>query len=241
MSLVVHAGGHLASRDEVLEYPTPEGTRTHRPVPHGTVIRLVEQALGSSNLPITDQSFAVSHGGSRLFGTLTLAGGTDYATVVGLRNSHDKSFPLSFCLGSRVFVCDNLAFSAEVVVTTKHTSRVMDRLPGLVGDGIARLVEKRGSQDRRISTYKQVEVTGMPMLHDLTLRCYRSGAIPARAIAEVLQEYDSPRHAEFAEPTLWSFFNCCTEVLKGFSDLPRRTQRLHGVVDAACGGLLLAA
>jgi hypothetical protein len=72
------------------------------------------------------------------------------------------------------------------------------------------------------------------------LRSYRAGAIPARAISEVLDEYDSPRHPEFAEPTLWSYFNSVTEVLKQYGDLARRTQRLHGVVDAECGAKLLA-
>jgi len=72
------------------------------------------------------------------------------------------------------------------------------------------------------------------------LRTYRAGAIPAKAIAQVLEEYESPRHPEFQEPTVWSYFNAVTEVLKEYGDLPRRTQRLHGVVDAEIGAALLA-
>jgi len=238
--LIVHAGGEVVDRSAIDTVPTPDSTHTWTPVPHGRLVKLVEDSITAGGLDITDSSFALARSGARMFGTITLAGGTDYATVVGVRNSHDQSFPVSFCLGSRVFVCDNLAFSAEVVVKTKHSRLVLDRLPGLVNDGIARLIDKRGHQARRIEAYKQTEVRGMPHLHDLVLRSYRAQAIPARAISEVVTEYENPRHQEFSEPTLWSYFNSVTEVLKKYGDLPQRTQRLHGVVDSDCAGLMLA-
>lgn len=240
MSLIVHAGGQRVGRDELDTYPIPPATRTHCPVPHGRVVDMVEQTILQSGLPITDTSFALANNGNRMFGVITLAGGTDYATVIGIRNSHDKSFPVSFCLGSRVFVCDNLAFSSEVVVRTLHTRFVMDRLPRLVNEGVSKLIDQRGRQDQRIEAYKETEVRGLPHLHDLVLRTYRAGAIPARAISEVVTEYDEPRHEEFRQPTLWSYFNCVTEVMKNHGNLVGRTQRLHGVIDAEVGSKLLA-
>lgn len=238
--LIVHAGGSRVSRQDLCAVQLPDVTSTWHPVPHDRVVDLVESALLASGLPITDTSFALARGGAQMFGVITLAGGTDYATVVGVRNSHDKSFPVSFCLGSRVFVCDNLAFSAEVVVKTKHSRWVMNRLPSLVNEGIAKLIDYRGKQDQRLACYKETPLSGSAHLNDLILRTYKAGAMPAKAIAEVIEECDSPRHEEFLQPTLWSYFNCVTEVLKRYSDLPRRTQRLHGVVDAECGGQLLA-
>jgi len=240
MSMILHCGGELVSREVIDAAPLPDSTHTWTPVPHGRVIDMVENSLAGSGLEITDRQFALARSGQRMFGTITLAGGTDYATVIGVRNSHDKSFPVSFCLGSRVFVCDNLAFSSEVVVKTKHSRLVLDRLPRLVNEGVARLIEKRGHQAKRIEAYKEEQVRGLPHLHDLVLRSYRANALPARAISEVLNEYDSPSHPEFSEPTLWSYFNACTEVLKKYGNLPQRTMRLHGVVDAEVGSKLLA-
>jgi len=240
MTMIMHCGGKLVSRDEIDSAPLPESTHTWTPVPHGDVIRMVEDSIQGGGLEITDSQFALARSGQRMFGTITLAGGTDYATVIGVRNSHDKSFPVSFCLGSRVFVCDNLAFSSEVVVKTKHSRLVMDRLPRLVNEGVAKLIDKRGHQAKRIDAYKEEEVRGTAHLHDLVLRSYRANALPARAIAEVLEEYEAPRYQEFQEPTLWSYFNACTEVLKKYGNLPQRTMRLHGVVDAEVGSKLLA-
>lgn len=240
MSMILHCGGEIVDRNQIDDLSLPPSTHTWTPVPHGDVIRMVENSLAGSGLPISDSQFALARSGARMFGVITLAGGTDYATVIGIRNSHDKSFPVSFCLGSRVFVCDNLAFSAEVVVKTKHSRLVLDRLPRLVNEGVAQLIDKRGHQEKRIEAYKETEIRGLPHLHDLVMRSYRAKAIPARAIAEVLEEYEAPQHQEFLAPTLWSYFNSCTEVLKKYGDLPQRTQRLHGVVDAEVGSTLLA-
>ena len=104
--------------------------------------------------------------------------------------------------------------------------------------GVARLVERRVHQELRIEVYKREPVRGLAHLHDLVLRSYRAKAIPARAIAEVLEQYEQPKHPEFQEPTLWSYFNAVTEVLKTYGDLQPRTQRLHGVIDAECPKLL---
>lgn len=236
--LCLHAGGQLAGIDEIKALAVPDATATWQPVPHHLVIDEVTRSVESSGLAVSERSFAIAKGGDRMFGILTLGGGTDYATTIGIRNSHDKSFPVGLALGSRVFVCDNLAFSSEVTISTKHTRYVLDRLPRLIGEGVARLVQRRVHQERRLELYRQTEVRGLAHLHDLVLRSYRAKAIPARAIAEVLEEYEQPRHPEFKEPTLWSYFNSVTEVLKSYGDLQPRTQRLHGVIDAECPQLL---
>lgn len=43
----------------------------------------------------------------------------DYTDMLGLKNSHDKSLPIGIAFGSRVFDCDNLAFSADHVIRRK--------------------------------------------------------------------------------------------------------------------------
>lgn len=240
MGMILHCGAEPVERDAIAGIETPEATATWTPVPHERLVRMAEQHLVQCGATITDSTFAITKGGARMFGVITLGGGTDYQTVVGIRNSHDQSFPVGLCLGSRVFVCDNLAFSAEVQIKTKHTRLVLDRLPRLVGEGISRLIEKRGNQDRRIEAYKQATVERDADLHDLVIRSYRAGAIPARAITEVIEEFETPRHEEFRPRTVWSYFNACTEILETYGDLTKRTQRLHTVVDAEVASNLLA-
>jgi hypothetical protein len=241
--LVLHCGADTVSREQVDAVVTPESTKTWTAVPHGVLVDSVVGSIEAGGLSIREQSFALTRNGDRLFGLLTLGGvddGGDHAVTVGIRNSHDKTFPVGLAIGSRVFVCDNLAFSSEVTIKTKHTRLVLDRLPSLVADGVSRLVEHRHVQEKRIACYKEAEVAGQAHLHDLVLRAYRAKAIPARAIAEVVAEFEEPRHPEFRDWTLWSLFNGFTEVLKEYGDLQPRTQRLHGVFDSEVGPKLLA-
>ena len=53
----------------------------------------------------------------------------DYCWVLGLRNSHDKTFPAGIVAGASVFVCDNLSFSGEIKFARKHTRFIVRDLP----------------------------------------------------------------------------------------------------------------
>jgi hypothetical protein len=64
-----------------------------------------------------------------------------------------------------------------------------------------------------------------------------SRIVPVTKLPDVLHEWRQPRHPEFGQGrTAWRLFNAFTELLKGnLNELPRRTQALHGLLDAACG------
>ena len=96
----------------------------------------------------------------------------------------------------------------------------------------------RGQQDERICAYKQTELTD-PAVHDLVIRAVDASVLPVTQVPAVLSEWRTPTHEEFAADgkTAWRLFNAFTETWKGrnLSALPRRSQALHGLLDAACG------
>ena len=121
-TLVCHRGAREVTREQLscVACPPPEGN--WRPVPHLDVLTHAEQALTAAGYGIDRMSLALSGDDARFFGTLTLrtplSDGVNLA--VGLRSSIDKSIALQWCCGSRVFVCDNLAFTAQTMITRKH-------------------------------------------------------------------------------------------------------------------------
>ena len=128
--------------------------RTWVPVPHHRLLEQVETTLTGGGLTVVGQAHALWHEGLRYFGLLEVHNGEahdDYGLVIGLRNSHDKSFPASIGLGSGVFVCDNLAFSAEVTIARRHTRFIERDLPRVVHTAVGRLADMRGQQDQRIA------------------------------------------------------------------------------------------
>ncbi len=240
-NLLLHCGANHVERDQLADTTTPEPTKTWQPIPHHRLLDQVESSLGGHGLRVVNEAHALWGGGQRYFGLLELANGhskTDYSLVLGLRNSHDRAFAASICVGSAVCVCDNLSFSSEVVIARRHTRFIHRDLPGVVSRAIGQLGELRVHQDTRIDTYKETEFTD-ERVHDLVIRAIDARIVPPSQVPNVLREWREPRHGEFerAGKTAWRFFNAVTEVVKGrnLAALPRRTQSLHGLVDTACG------
>lgn len=240
--LVLHCGANAANREQVAAVKTPEPQGIWFPIPHLTVRDLVAEQATKNGLAIKEEAYGLWKDGLRAFGLMGLGGTdgaalpTDFRMVLGWRNSHDKSFPAAGALGSHVFVCDNLAFSGEVTFARRHTSNVMRDLPGLVVEAVGRLLSARNLQEERIAAYKGFELSDQ-RAHDIVIQSLDTRIIGALRIPAVLAQWRKPAHEDFAPRTAWSLFNAYTETLKGLSlfELPRRTVRLHGLMDQVVG------
>jgi hypothetical protein len=176
------------------------------------------------------------------FGVLSLKSTYgDYTDTVGLRNSHDKTFPIGISFGSRVFVCDNLAFIADHVVRRRHTPNAKRDLPGLVGELIEPLADQRDAQHRVIERYRHAPLTAAAVDHAI-LELYRADILTVTRIPDVMERWDNPPH-DWGKRTAWRLFNCVTHALEGrIAENPGTTRRLHEVVTSVClnGQLALA-
>lgn len=238
-NLMLHCGAAAVTRDQVFGVRTPDRTRTWVPVPHGNLVARVQDSLERAGLHVVSEAHGLTRDGNRYFGLLQVQNGhpsDEFGLVVGIRNSHDQSFPVALALGATVFVCDNLSFSGQVKLARKHTSRVELDLPQIVDRGVGLLGDLRRSQETRFSAYRNRELTD-GQAHDLVIQAIDGRIVPVTRIPELLTEWRTPRHPEFCQGrTAWRLFNAFTEILKGrLGELPARTQALHGLLDAACG------
>jgi hypothetical protein len=240
LNLCLHCGARHVDRAVVEQARTPPGSDTWVPVPHHRLLEQVESTLVGGGLQVVNEAHALWNDGERYFGLLEVQNGnapSDYGLVIGLRNSHDKSFPASIGLGSGVFVCDNLAFSAEVTIARRHTRFIERDLPRVVNTAVGRLAELRCHQDQRLETYQRTELDDRAA-HDLVIRAVDAAVLPVTQVPSVLAEWRQPSYAEFAAAgkTAWRLFNAFTETWKGrqLVALPRRSQALHGLMDAVC-------
>jgi hypothetical protein len=159
----------------------------------------------------------------------------DYSLVVGMRNSHDKTFPAALALGAQVFVCDNLSFNGEIKLARRHTKNILADLNGLVSRAVGLLGDHRKGQDMRIEAYKQTPLEN-ERAHDLLVNALDAGVIGPCQLPHVLKEWREPQHEEFRPRTGWSMFNAFTEVIKGNVAMSlTRTTKLHGLMDSYCG------
>lgn len=233
--LMLHCGADEVPFDQLQQLETPEATKSHVPIPHFRVADLVRHALGYYGHQVVEEHHGVTEDGMRYFGLMRLRsdyGG--YEDTVGLRNSHDKKFPIGISFGSRVFVCDNLSFSGDHVIKRRHTANAKRELPGLVMEAIEPLIDARTAQQRQFDAYKATPLS--PELADhAIMQMYRQGVINVQRIAEVHQEWETPSFDDFIERNAWRMFNAATHVLSGrVVNNPSSTQALHTIIDGVC-------
>jgi hypothetical protein len=232
--LNLHSGGKLVEYDALRALQTPPRTATHVPLPHAELVSMVKYALGYYGHEIISEDHAVTDDHQRYFGLLSLRSQYgDYTDTLGLRNSHDRKFPIGIAFGSCVFVCSNLAFSGTHVITRKHTANSRRDLPALIAEIVEPLKEKRLLQGQAIERYKHVELNDQAVDHAV-LTMYRKGIINLGRVPDVLNQFENPSY-DWGPKTAWRLFNSATFALAGrVAEKPDITKQLHQIIDATC-------
>ncbi len=102
-TLTLHTGAKTAAREQVALVPTPARTPSWVPIPHARLLDGVQGCLESAGLAVVSEAHGLTRDGGRYFGLLQVAQTDtdgDFGLVVGLRNSHDKSFPAGLVVGA---------------------------------------------------------------------------------------------------------------------------------------------
>lgn len=217
--LVIHRGGWEATKADLASVPVPEETDSYVPVPYGRFVEEVELHVPRLGLKITDARFALARDGLQMFAVLTCTNGDghpDYALAIGLRNSYDRSLSVGLVAGSRVFCCDNLAFSGEVGAARKHTANVFRDLPDLIYRMLSKVSSMQSRIHAEIAAMKARALPGETADH-LMVEAVRRNVLPASHLPKVIEAWEKPKHEEFESRTAWSLFNAFTEIAKGRS------------------------
>lgn len=234
MSLCLHRGAEAIALPALTALVTPPATQSHVPLPHVQLVEMMKYALGFYGHEIVDEAHAITEDASRYFGLLSLESDYGaYADTVGLRNSHDKSFPIGIAFGSRVFVCDNLAFIGDHVIKRKHTANSKRDLPGLVAGVVEPLREQRKAQQMTFQSYMETPISDRLADHAI-MEMYRKGIIGVQRIADVHHQWHEPEH-DWGDRTAYRLFNAATFALNGkVAEAPQLTKQLHQVIDGMC-------
>jgi len=159
----------------------------------------------------------LSRNDARFFGVLTLTtsliGGT--ALAVGIRSSTDKSLSLGFAYGARTFVCDNLAFRADKVIATKHTTFGPDRYREAICRAVGELQEFREMEADRIRRMQQTVIADH-YAEAMLLRLYHDeGVLSPRSLPTALKQWREPDFVGLEEKNVWRLFSAVTFALNG--------------------------
>ena len=234
--LVLHVGARQVPRADLVHVPTPPATATWFPVAHATVIDTVEQSLTNAGFAIEKADYGLSRNDARMFATMRLNSPLvpGVALAIGVRNSTDQSFPLGFCAGSSVFVCDNLAFRSDLLVKRKHTKNGHTRFREAIAAAVVTLDQFRQHEAKRIQAFQFTDIND-ERAESLMLKSFESGIVSHRVLPKVIKEWRKPSYEDFTGKNLWSLLNAFTHVL---NERAKSNPQMHAGITMRLGGLL---
>lgn len=211
----MHVGARQISRDDLALIEAPPPTRTWFPLKHTDVLDTVCETLDGAGFGIDSIELSIVRDNARFFGTLRLTNRiSDIASIaVGIRNSVDKSFPIGFCVGMRVFVCDNLAFHSEIVIARRHTRFGQTRFNEAVSQAVLGLHQYQVAEHERIGRLQNWQLSD-DEANSLILKSFEEGLVSSRLLPVVIREWRNPPIEDFAPRTGWSLLNSFTSALK---------------------------
>ncbi len=238
----------LVDYGEVEKVPTPpvsyrskpnkktgELAVSHQPIAHHELVERTKGFLDSNGFIVQDEVHSLARENNHYFGLFAVdhpnRAASDRGCVIGLRNSHDKTFPAGLCAGDAPFVCDNLIFTNTIKLARRHTRNILQDLDFTINRSLGRLFGFWHGQDQRIEAYKNVELSNSEA-NDIVIRACKAGALPKSKIMDVVNQWESSDHPEFWDRNINSLYNAFTEVYKGnLVALPNRSDALHSVLD----------
>jgi len=240
-SLVLHRGAKEVSLTDLQSIPLPEKTPTYTPISHYDFAMNVARIGGDllQGFSFREGRYGVTKNGGRFFGVHVYdpPDGGDHGICAGMRNSLDKSMTAGLTIGLTVFVCDNESFSGDFCFFRKHSKNVLQDLKrdivGAFYDSRYNFsqIEEDLTRMREVSVSEtQAETMGKAL--------FEEGILKKRAFQALEKEWKTPSHDAFRPRNLYSFYNCCTEILKR-SPLDQRIQvhtKTHDLV-MKMGGL----
>ncbi len=216
MSLLVHRGGQIVTRDDLALVPVPEATDSYIPVPHNNLADTLS-TIGRDILKgftLSNEQYALARDGQQMFGVLAFRNDhTELGLSIGFRNSYDKSMAIGIAIGAQVFVCDNLALTGDITIMRKHTANVWQ---GLEDAAISTLY--RSQQNFRKIVEDSVTLKGRMIDNTEAFKMiglmFGHGILTPRQLPVVKKEWLTPSYDDFKARNMWSFYNACTEALK---------------------------
>lgn len=210
------------TREELMLVPTPPGTTTHRPLPHGEIAKALVETLGFRHINVVNDEYAVSRDGNDMFGLMILDTGMDGASfALGIRNSNAKRFRFSITVGYRVMVCQNLAFQGDFEPCLAKHSKNFNLLESL-SIGVDLMQRNFAPMIQQVDRWRDTQLTDTAA----KLIIYRAFVesevdLPHHLDRLVHNAYFRPEHPEFQPRTMWSISNAFTSALKELDPIPR--------------------
>jgi hypothetical protein len=227
-TLIAHVDSQLVTLADLDKIPTPAPMgRRHYPVAHKDLVLATRQELKKVGLEPYKEQYAVSKNGLKLFATWDLTVepscqiqlparvSKDRGMAFGFRHGNDQSMAIEMVCGSRVFVCDNMAFSGDSIILHRmHTKNVS--LHDEVARGVTTMLDGYSNFEANMERLENTELTeerAKALLLDAFMKIHVLAPKYLRPTFEwYFRKYEQA--ADCAPRTAYGLLNAFTRTLK---------------------------
>jgi hypothetical protein len=192
-------------------------------VHHKEVIDAIKNGIDLFGLDIVRSEYTLAREGMQMFAVWDLnTGNDDLCWSIGIRNSMNKSLALGITAGTRVFICENLAFDGEFVEFRRHTKGLdQDELEFLAYRSVKKMIGR---------------LTEFQAWHESLKRYDLSETDAKILLVEIMTKFSRFNELYFGgvyDPTLWGFHEAVTDTLKGSNllSLPKKNKALNSILN----------
>lgn len=251
--------GKLVDIDTIKSIHVPQiGPDTWRPMPHDTLVEMIEQAFDRHGFTVSDPVHYVGAATQKAqikdqgeWGKFLTMYALDHPllpTVDGFSwesawfNSYDMTKAIQFAIGGRVEWCSNgqmWAGEGGVTYKRKHTSKIDEGRQGLfepifdiIDNAMEHVIPAAKDKARLIDKYMNTDCSD-DSARFIIMEAAKEKVIGAAATMRVLKHWEEPEHEEFSDRTVWSLHNAFTSNDRGNSLLTQanRMRKLESIVD----------
>lgn len=219
---LMYANSNLVTREQLLTIAPPPPTGTWRPIAHADLIQAIDRQLLVRGISIRDEKFAVQREGARLFAVLDLSIGTtgEFCAAMGIRTANDQSMALEIAVGVKVLVCDNLAFSGDLIaLRRKHTAKF--DLNADISRAVDRYQAHLLALQRKIAMVREDTISD-DEAKSLIFEAFRFEILPIRYFKRVAEAYFNPASdmTDVLPRTMWGLHNAFSRSVHDMAPAP---------------------
>lgn len=166
-----------SSKDFLKGLIVPQQTSWYKPVAHGQLMDITEEALDKCGFKISKEEFTYSANGNKANGKYHLGWGNDpdMGLMIAWQNSYNKTLSLKFAVGSHVFICANGMVKGDMgTFKSKHVGDIQTVTPKLLAEYICgagstfekMVIEKRRMQEIEVTKRTSAELMGRLFLEE---------------------------------------------------------------------------
>ena len=217
----------------------PQATRTYQPLSNEDFVNMIYKVAALHGVVLENEQFGLDLKGQRFFGVCDVVGkdffGGDIQLTIGFCNSGNGSMAARFCIGSKVFVCSNRCFYSYTDEKTGINENIIRPHKNLDNEGIhnglfnqvnvsfQKLDEFRDSQEKFYEGLTNRKIDD-DTAYATIVRAAQQGIINKTKMLTLAdfwgyqssqpEKEDKEWHEEFMPRTVFSLFNCFTQIEK---------------------------